>query len=189
MAATAGTPISGYLGDFTMLQGAVGTTDCVFRANFWEMALPSSARDASGFSRWKNTNEGQLVAVVTARGYALSEKFFELPTNADVAGEFVVARTDDAGIGGTALTENALDPLSPAATVAGVGGTFTTDPASTANGNLLMIPLNQRATFTWLAREGFELLSALVAGDGIMCECTGMSSGTPNMNCTMAWFE
>lgn len=108
---------------------------------------------------------------------------------ADVAGEFVLARTDDAGIGGTALTENALDPLSPAATVAGVGGTFGTDPASTANGNLLMIPLNQRATFTWWAREGFELLSALASGDGIMCECTGMSSGTPNMNASLAWFE
>lgn len=110
-------------------------------------------------------------------------------TPADVAGEFVVARTDDAGIGGTALTENLLDPLSPAATVAGVGGTFSTDPASTANGNLMMIGLNQRATFTWWAREGFELLSALAAGDGIMLECTGMSSGTPNMNATMMWFE
>lgn len=110
-------------------------------------------------------------------------------TPADVAGEFVVARTDDAGIGGTALTENALDPLSPAATVAAIGGTFSTDPASTSNGNLLMVPLNQRATFTWWAREGFELLSALASGDGIMVECTGMSSGTPNMNCSLAWFE
>jgi hypothetical protein len=110
-------------------------------------------------------------------------------TPADVAGEFVIARTDDAGIGGSALTENALDPLSPAATVAAIGGTFGTDPTSTSNGNLLMIPLNQRATFTWWAREGFELLSALASGDGIMLESTGMSSGTPNMNATLAWFE
>lgn len=110
-------------------------------------------------------------------------------TPADVAGEFVVARTDDAGIGGTALTENAIDPISPTATVAAVGGTFGTDPASTANGNLLMIGLNQRATFTWWARETYELKSALVAGDGIMVECTGMSSGTPNMNLTLQWAE
>lgn len=110
-------------------------------------------------------------------------------TPADVAGEFVVARTDDAGTGGTALTENALDPISPTASVAAVGGTFGADPSSTSNGNLMMIGLNQRATFTWWAREGFELLSALVAGDGVMLECTGMSSGTPNMNATLMWFE
>jgi len=110
-------------------------------------------------------------------------------TPADVTGEFVIARTDDAGTGGTALTENLLDPLSPAATVAGVGGTFGADPASTSNGNLMMIPLNQRATFTWWAREGFELLSALASGDGLMLECTGMSSGTPNINGTLMWFE
>jgi hypothetical protein len=110
-------------------------------------------------------------------------------TPADVAGEFVIARTDDSGIGGTALTENLIDPLSPAATVAGVGGTFGTDPTSTANGNLLMVGLNQRATFTWWAREGFELLSALASGDGMMLECTGMSSGTPNMNATLQWLE
>lgn len=110
-------------------------------------------------------------------------------TPADVAGEFVVARTDDAGIGGSALSEVALDPLTVAATAAAVGGTFGTDPASTANGNLLMIALNQRATFTWWAREGFELISAAVAGDGLMTECTGMSSGTPNMCVTMVWWE
>ena len=110
-------------------------------------------------------------------------------TPADVAGEFVVARTDDAGIGGTALTENLLDPISGAGAIACVGGTFGTDPASTANGNLLMIALNQRATFTWWAREGFELYSALATGDGIMVESTAFSSGTPNMNLTLAWME
>lgn len=110
-------------------------------------------------------------------------------TPADVAGEFVIDRTTDAGIGGTALTENALDPLSPTASVACVGGTFGTAPTDTANSNLLMIPLNQRATFTWWAREGFELYSILTSANGLMLNCTGMSSGTPNMNATLHWFE
>lgn len=110
-------------------------------------------------------------------------------TPADVAGEFVVDRTTDAGTGGTALVENALDPLSAAALVACVGGTFSTAPVDTANSNLLMIPLNQRATFTWWAREGFELYSILTAANGLMLNSTGMSSGTPNMNATIAWFE
>ena len=111
------------------------------------------------------------------------------PTPADVAGEFVVDRTTDAGTGGTALTENPLDPLTVAATVAGVGGTFSAAPTDTANSNLLMIALNQRATFTWWAREGFELISTATSANGLMLNCTGMSSGTPNMNATMAWFE
>lgn len=110
-------------------------------------------------------------------------------TPADVAAEFVVDRTTDAGIGGTALTENALDPLSAAALVACVGGTFGTAPTDTANSNLLMIPLNQRATWTWWAREEFELYSILTAANGLMLNCTGMSSGTPNWNATLHWME
>lgn len=110
-------------------------------------------------------------------------------TPADVAGEFVIDRTTDAGIGGTALTENALDPLSATNAVTCVGGTFGTPPADTANSNLLSVPLNQRATFTWWAREGFELYSVLTAANGLMLNSVGMSSGTPNMVATIHWME
>lgn len=110
-------------------------------------------------------------------------------TPADVAGEFIIDRTTDAGIGGTALTENLLDPLSTAQVGAAIGGTFSTAPTDTANSNLIMIPLNQRATFTWWAREGFELLSTATTANGLMLNSTGMSSGTPNMNATLLWQE
>jgi hypothetical protein len=110
-------------------------------------------------------------------------------TPADVAGEFVIDRTTDAGTGGTALTENALDPLTVAATGAGVGGTFSAAPTDTANSNLLMIGLNQRATFQWWANPGYELMSVATAANGLMLNCTGMSSGTPNMNATLLWDE
>lgn len=110
-------------------------------------------------------------------------------TPADVAGEFVVDRTTDVGTGGTALTENPLDPLTVAATGAGVGGTFSAAPADTANSNLLMIALNQRATFRWVAAPGSELISTAASGNGLMLNCTGMSSGTPNMNATLLWEE
>lgn len=108
---------------------------------------------------------------------------------ADVAGEFVVDRTTGVGTGGTALTENPLDPLTVAATAAAVGGTFTTAPVDTANSNLLMIPLNQRATFRWVAAPGSELISTASASNGLMLNCTGMSSGTPNMNACIFWSE
>lgn len=107
---------------------------------------------------------------------------------ADLAGEFVIDRTTDAGTGGTALTENALDPLTVAASGAAVGGTFTTAPVDTANSNLIMLGLNQRATFRWVAAPGGELISAAVASNGLMLLCVG-HGGTPNINATLHWFE
>ena len=111
-------------------------------------------------------------------------------TPADVAGEFVIDRTTDAGTGGTALTENPLDPLTVAATGAGIGGTFTTAPTDGATPVvLLMIALNQRATFRWVAAPGGELISTATAANGLMLNSTGMSSGTPNTNATIYWEE
>lgn len=108
-------------------------------------------------------------------------------TPADVATEFVINRTTDAGTGGTALTEQALDPLQVAATGAAIGGTFTTPPAD-AGGQLMMIALNQRATFRWVAVAGGEMISAATAANGLMLNCTA-SSGTPNINTTFHWEE
>lgn len=108
-------------------------------------------------------------------------------TPADVAGLFSVFRTTAAGTG-TALTETALDPISPAATVAGTGNHSVT-PTETAASEMLHFALNQRATFTWWAREGFELISILTAANGIDIANVSMSSGTPNLVGTMHWYE
>lgn len=109
-------------------------------------------------------------------------------TPADAAGEFVLNRSTTAGTGGTALTEQKLDPLTVNnATAAGVGGTFTTDP--TSGNNLLMIGLHQRATFRWIAAPGGEIYTPQTANNGLMLECTAMSTGTPNINATLFWRE
>ena len=111
-------------------------------------------------------------------------------TPADVAAEFVVIRTTGVGSGGTTLTETALDPdHGIAAGVAGIGGTFGTAPVDTANSELLMIGLNQRATFRWVASPGGELMPTSATDNGLMVNCVGMSSGTPNFNCTLHWTE
>ena len=108
---------------------------------------------------------------------------------ADVAGEFTINRTTDAGIGGTALTENPLDPLVVAATGAAIGGTFSTAPADGTPVILLMVALNQRATFRWVAAPGSELISTATAANGLMLNCVGFNSGTPNINSTFMWDE
>jgi hypothetical protein len=108
---------------------------------------------------------------------------------ADQAGEFDVQRSTDTGTGGTDLNENALDPISDTPIGAGNGGTFTTAvPTITANSSLLMIGLNQRATFRWVAAPGGELFGVLAADDGIILESQAHTA-TPNINATFHWFE
>lgn len=107
-------------------------------------------------------------------------------TPADIATRFDVARTTAAGTGGTAVSEEPTDPQSPAASVNLRGGTMT-EPTYAAN-FLLEIPLNQRATFTWIANPGRELRLTVGAANGIGLR--SISSGaTPNINATIGWNE
>lgn len=108
---------------------------------------------------------------------------------ADLAGEFVVNRTTDAGTGGTALPEIPLDPLTVAATGAAVGGTFGVAPVDTASTELLMIALNQKATFRWAAlADRYRLWSIAASANGLMLNCVA-HGGTPNINAVMMWDE
>ncbi len=85
---------------------------------------------------------------------------------ADQAAELRVIRTTAAGAGGTALTEENLDPLTKSPNGVATGGAFTTNPTTTG-ADLLRVPLNQRATFRWVAAPGSELISAAVAANGL----------------------
>ena len=78
-------------------------------------------------------------------------------TPADLAGEFVVNRCTDTGTGGTAVTPEPTSIQTAAASATATGGTYTTaQPTDTANCDLLMIGLNQRATFRWVAAPGMR---------------------------------
>lgn len=109
-------------------------------------------------------------------------------TPADLAGELVLNRTSAAGAGGTALTEVPLDSLTVAATVAATGGTFTVQPTDTANTELLMIGLNQRATFRWVTDIVNALIGIASANNGLFLRSVA-HGGTPNLNCTIHWAE
>ena len=52
-----------------------------------------------------------------------------------------------------------------------------------------MIGLNQRATFRWVAAPGGELIAKALAENGLMLRTVAMSSGTPNMNVTVHFWE
>ena len=66
----------------------------------------------------------------------------------------------------TGVTPQPLDPAD-AATEADAGENHTVDVTATANAYLLVIPLNQRATFRWVAAPGGELVYPATAANGI----------------------
>jgi hypothetical protein len=69
---------------------------------------------------------------------------------------------------GTALTPNSLDPADTLACTIVATHQVTADGTLTANAFLDAIPLNQRATMRWVARDGCEVITPAVANNGIM---------------------
>lgn len=147
------------------------------------------------YSTRHQTAAGSDLPIINLTGSAtVRASIFELILGSDAspgdhAGEFVLNRTTDAGTGGTALPEIPLDPLTAPASCAAVGGTFGVAPVDTANTELLMIALNQRATFRWVAAaDRYRLVSVAASANGLMLNCTAHSA-TPNMNATIMWDE
>jgi hypothetical protein len=108
-------------------------------------------------------------------------------TPADAAARYDVLRHTAAGAAGTAVVEKPTDPQAPAASCNLRGGTMT-EPTYEAD-FLVEIPLNQRATFTWIANPGRELRTTVGTANGIGFRCVSISTGTPNVNCTLCWDE
>lgn len=107
-------------------------------------------------------------------------------TPADIATRFDVLRHTTAGAAGTAVVEKPTDPQNAAASCNLRGGTMT-EPTYEAD-FLLEIPLNQRATYTWIANPGRELRTVVGTANGIGLRSIS-SGGTPNINGTIAWDE
>lgn len=66
----------------------------------------------------------------------------------------------------TAVTPQLLDPADAAA-VTTAGENHTVEPTYTAGAILLNTPLNQRATYQWMAPPGGELVIPATANNGI----------------------
>lgn len=107
-------------------------------------------------------------------------------TPADIATRFDLVRHTVAGTGGIAVLEKPVDPQAPAASCNLRGGTMT-EPTYEAD-FLEEVPLNQRATFTWIANPGRELRTTVGTANGIGLRSVS-SGGTPNVNCSLMWDE
>lgn len=78
---------------------------------------------------------------------------------------YVFQRCTTAGTA-SAVTPQNLDPAD-ATTEADAGQNHTVEPTYTAGAIMLEIPLNQRATFRWIATEGGRIITPATAANGI----------------------
>lgn len=106
---------------------------------------------------------------------------------ADTATQFNVARNTAQGTEVSGFTPVALDPASPAA-AADFGVAHSVEPTYTASKELMIIPLNQRATFRWVASPGSELLVPATQNNGIGV-FSAASTGTAIHFVTMLFIE
>lgn len=109
---------------------------------------------------------------------------------ADNAFEYVLQRltNDHLTPGGSAITPQALDPSDPAASAEAVEAP-TGEPTYTAGAILLQIPLNQRATFRWVAAPGGELIIPDTNDNGIGLQVISISASAVNANFCMHFYE
>jgi hypothetical protein len=99
------------------------------------------------------------------RGKLFDLMFGSEATPADNVFLWQVQRCTAAGTS-TGVTPFPLDPAD-AATEADAGENHTVDATVTANAILLSIPLNQRASYRWVAAPGGELVYPATAANGL----------------------
>lgn len=105
-------------------------------------------------------------ATPTSRGAIYDLTVGSEATPADQATQFYLGRTTAVGTEGSGFVPNNIDPAGPAGAYDSGIGTFSGEPTYTANKELLDIPLNQRATYRWVAAPGSELILAATQNSG-----------------------
>ena len=104
-------------------------------------------------------------------------------TPADAAILWTFQRCSAAGTS-TGVTPTNLDSAS-STTEYDAGENHTIEPTYTATLILLNIPLNQRATFRWVAAPGGELVMPATASNGFGIQTDTISTGTPVITATI----
>lgn len=131
----------------------------------------------------------ELIAATTRRGYLYYIGIGSHTTApADAALDLNIIRGTVAGTATSTPTPRALDPANPAAILTAGVGTFT-GQTKTSNSSLLVIPLNQRATFQWYAVPGREIVVPATSSNWVGLESVAVSSGTPTMDTVFHYFE
>jgi len=131
---------------------------------------------------------GSLTAAASNMRRAKVYDFFlgSEATPADNAFLWQVQRCTTAGTAGTNPTPLALDSADTLASTIVAGQAHTVDP--TGSTVLMSVPLNQRATFRWVAAPGGELVIPATASNGVKWE-TPTAGGLVSVTCSVQYEE
>ena len=102
----------------------------------------------------------------TSRGRIFDVEIGSDDTPADQAARFLIGRTTAVGTEGSGFTPNNLDPGGPAGAYDIGQGAFTAEPTYTANKELLVVSVNQRASKRWVSSPGGELVLTATQNNG-----------------------
>jgi hypothetical protein len=105
----------------------------------------------------------------------------------DQANNFEVKRTSAVGTEAGGITPVPLDPdTAPSSFDAGHG--HSVEPTETASSEMLAFSLNQRATFSWLANPGSEIILPATTNNGVnVARRTGTAAYV--LDCTVIFEE
>lgn len=113
-----------------------------------------------------NKSLATVIAAATVRPRVYDIIVGNAQTPADQAIDLVLGRFTAIGTEGAAYTPRPLDPADPASlTTSGI--THSAEPTYTANQGMLDAPINQRATFRWVASPGSEIIAPATANNGL----------------------
>jgi len=124
------------------------------------------------------------------RNWIYEMNFGNIGTPADHLSVWTVQRTTAPG-GGTAVTPTLLDLADRAAQAVCIedhGASGGSEPTYTSNQEVLEIPLNHRATYRWVAKDGSEIVCPATSGDGIGIHSLH-ASATTDFRATVLWEE
>ena len=123
---------------------------------------------------WNATNtQSTTVPIMTLTGAAtVRAKLYDFvqgsdATPADNAGTFLIRRHTTTPASGTAITPAPLDPADPASLCTAMSGPSIGAPTLTASSSVFQFPMNQRATFRWVAAPGKEFVIPATASNGL----------------------
>lgn len=108
-------------------------------------------------------------------------------TPADLATRWHAGRATAVGTEGSGFVPVNLDPGGPAGAYDS-GIAHSAEPTYTASKELLDFSVHQRATFRWIANQGYELLMAATQNNGIGLYSKS-SGGTANHEATILFQE
>lgn len=127
-----------------------------------------------------------IIAATTVRPRLYDLVIGNQNTPVDQSGLYAVTRFTAAGTAGSSPTPTVIDPGDVAA-VATNGISHSAEPTYAAT-DLLQIPLHQRATFRYVAAQGFELVSPASAANGIGVRLVSSTAAFVS-NASAFWFE